>query len=135
VSLDYYLGGQVVVVEEDVQGRVVRQVERMVLGALPCNLDVRLGNNDMTKAEIIEVQAERAKVFWRVYYSDNNSTETDVGSVEFSAFDPDATLVTFHSAHRLNMPLGIHIDNSVVKLVLNTYFLDHIAHYRELVSR
>ena len=130
--LAYYIGGEVRVVEEDGQGRATRQIERMVLSPLPCDMDMRLGNNDMTKAEVIEYGEDWARVNWRVYHSDNNSTEADVGSVAFEAFG-QGTLVTFYSAHRLNAPLGIHIDNAIVQLVLKTYFLDHIEAYRRVV--
>jgi hypothetical protein len=134
VSLAFYLGGEVRVNERDAQGRAVRQHERMVLNPFPCDMDTRLANNDMTKVEVIEYGSDWARVNWRVYYSDNDSTEADVGSVEFSAHDARSTRVTFHSAHRLNAPLGIHIPNDVVRAVLKGYFLDHIRRYAQLVG-
>ncbi len=134
IKLAYYIGGEVAVDQQDPQGRAVRQVERMVLSPFPCAIDLRIGNNDMTKAEVIEYGTERAKVFWRVYFSDNDSTEADVGSVEFSAYDASSTLVTFHSAHRLNAPGGVHIPTDAVELALKTYFLDHIAKYAQVVK-
>ncbi|MBI5536964.1 MAG: hypothetical protein HY898_29860 [Deltaproteobacteria bacterium] len=133
--LGYYIGGEVRVNQQDAQGRAIRQVERMVLSPLPCGADLRLGNNDMTKAEVIVYGADRAKVYWRVYFSDNDSTESDVGSVEFQSYDADRTLVRFHSAHRLNAPLGVHISNDIVQVVLQTYFLDHIDHYAKIVLK
>ncbi len=133
VQLAYYLGGEVFVYEEDAQNRAVRQVERMVLSPIKIDMDLRLGNMDMTKVEVIQYEADRAKVYWRVYYSDNNSTETDVGSVEFMRYDDASTLVIFHSAHRLNAPGGIHLPNDIVQYSLQTFFLDHAEHYDELV--
>jgi hypothetical protein len=133
INLAYYLGGQLLVIEED-QGLAVKQVERMVLSPFECDMDTRLGNMDMTKTEVIRYYSGRAKVYWRVYHSDNNSTEADVGSVEFSQYDEFSTLVTFHSAHRLNAPLGIHISNDLVQVTLQTYFLEHIRHYADLVG-
>jgi len=134
IHLQYYVGGEVQVVETDSAGRATEQSERMVLSPFPCDMDTRLGNNDMTKAELIEYDDRGAKVRWRVYYSNNDSTEADVGSVEFRAQDA-GTRVTFFSAHRLNAPLGIHISTSIVQVVLQTYFLDHIEAYRRYVSK
>ncbi len=105
----------------------------MVLSPFPCDWDVPLTNMDMTKVEVIEYGADQAVVYWRVMYSDNDSTETDVGSVTFARHD-DGTLITFHSAHRLNAPGGIHIPNDVVQWVLRTFFVEHIIHYGEIVD-
>jgi len=106
----------------------------MVLSAFPCNADTRLGNMDMTKAEWIYYYADGALVYWRVYHSDNNSVEADVGTVEFWSYDASTTLVVFHSAHRLNAPLGIHISNTLVRPTLEWFFLRYIDRYREIVG-
>lgn len=134
VELAHYLGGEVIVYQTDGQDRPVRQLERMVLSPFPCDWDVPLTNMDMTKVEVIKYTPDKAVVYWRVMYSDNNSTETDVGSVTFERYDDSSTLVTYHSAHRLNAPAGIHIPNDIVKWVLKTFFLEHIFHYRDIVQ-
>lgn len=134
IELAHYLGGEVIVYETDDQNRAVRQLERMSLSPFPCDVDVPLTNMDMTKVEVIVYEPDRAIVYWRVMYSNNDSTETDVGSVEFKKYDEGSTLVTFHSAHRLNMPGGLHIPNDVVELVLKTFFIEHIQHYADLVE-
>ncbi len=133
VELAYYLGGEVIVYEEDELGRAVRQAERMVLSPIKIDMDLRLGNMDMTKVEVIQYGADSTKVYCRVYFSDNDSTETDVGSVEFIRYDEASTLVVFHSAHRLNAPGGIHLPNDLVRYSLQTFFLDHAEHYADLV--
>ncbi len=133
VELAFYLGGELIVYEEDAQGRAVRQAERMVLSPLKIDMDLRLGNMDMTKVEVIRYEADRVKVYWRVYFSDNDSTEADVGSVELIRHDESSTLVVFHSAHRLNAPGGIHLPNDIVQYSLQTFFLDHAEHYADLV--
>lgn len=134
IKLDHYLGGELIVYEEDDPGRPVRQLERMVLSPFPCDWELPLTNMDMTKVEVVVHEEDRAKVYWRVMYSDNNSTEADVGSVAFISYDDESTLVEFHSAHRLNAPAGIHIPNDVVELVLKTFFLEHIDHYGDVVN-
>lgn len=134
INLDHYLGGEVLVYETDLQGRAVRQLERMVLSPFPCDWESTLSNNDMTKVEVIDHSADRAVVYWRVMYSNNNSTETDVGSVAFSRYDETSTLMTFHSAHRLNAPGGIHIPNDIMQPALENTFLDFIGKYKEIVE-
>ena len=94
-NLAHYLGGELVRME-GVEGG---QYERMVLSALSWDLDYDPVNNDMTKAEIVVHDDDRAEVYWRVYHSDNDTTEADVGSVRFGRYDDDSTLVMFHSAH------------------------------------
>ncbi len=134
VELAHYLGGEVIVYETDALDRPTRQLERMVLSPFPCDWDIPLTNMDMTKVEVIEYAPDQAVVYWRVMYSDNDSTETDVGSVTFERYADGGTLITFHSAHRLNAPGGIHIPNDVVQWVLKTFFLEHIVHYGEIVD-
>jgi hypothetical protein len=135
IELDHYLGGEVKIYETDEQGRAVRQLERMVLSPFPVvDIENKLTNNDMTKVEVIEYAEDHATVFWRVMYSNNNSTETDVGSVDFRAYNDSSTLVTFHSAHRLNAPGGIHVPNDLLRIALKMTFGDFIAHYRKLVE-
>jgi len=134
VNLDQYLGGEVRIYEEDGAGRAVRQLERMVLSPFFCDWESALSNNDMTKVEVIRYTADSAKVYWRVMHSDNGSTETDVGSVEFRTWDAGSTLVTFHSAHRLNAPGGLHLPNEVIALALGPTFLGDLELYRSLVE-
>jgi hypothetical protein len=134
VNLDHYLGGEVMVVERDGQGRVVRQAERMVLSPFPCDAESPLSNQDMTKVEEIVWTADEVTVYWRVMYSDNGSTETDMGRVAFARYDDSSTLVTFHSAHRLRTAIGTVIPNSLVELTLSPFFSDHVREYREIVT-
>ncbi len=127
-------GGRNVVYEKDNQGRPIRQVERMVLSSLPGDINIELLNNDMAKVEVIEYDERRAKVYWRVFYSDNGSTETDIGSVEFKAYDSISTQVTFHSAHRVNLASKIPLNPSILGGLLTSAFMDHLLHYEKLVT-
>jgi len=123
-KLRQYIGGQVRVVEKNALGLPVRQVERMVLCA-------PLQNQDMTKAEQIEYAVGRSTVYWRVYHSDNGTTEADLGKLEMIAYDTGSTLLTFHSAHRLRMS-GVLIPNWIVRPMLKETFLGHLRHYQHL---
>lgn len=133
-KLAQYLGGEVRVVEKNSARRAVRQVERMVLSPFHTSFESSLTNQDMTKVESIVYEPSRSVVYWRVLFSDNGSTEEDLGSVEFKASGRNATVVTFHSAHRLNMAGSIHIDNELVTGSLSDLFLAHLRHYRDLLQ-
>lgn len=135
IQLDHYLGGEVRVYETDTRGRATRQLERMVLSPFPCDYESTLSNNDMTKVEVIDYGSDWGTVYWRVMFSDNDSTEVDVGSVDFRAYDSGHTQITFHSAHRLNAPGGIHIPSHVLEPALRQTFLDFVRHYRDQVER
>ncbi|OGR40544.1 MAG: hypothetical protein A2X29_09545 [Elusimicrobia bacterium GWA2_64_40] len=130
LNIAHRLGGEVLVTEKGADGRVVRQLERMVLSGVPCAaVNLSLTNQDMTKAEIIRYGKDSAKVYWRVYRSDNGSTKVDVGSVEFRTYGESSVLVTFHSAHRLR---GLEFLPGVAKRVLSQTFLDHARRYRDI---
>jgi hypothetical protein len=88
----------------------------------------------MTKVEVIVYESDRSTVYWRVMYSDNDSTVTDVGSVEFSAYDSFSTLITFHSAHALNGPLSIPIPLSVLAPALSSTFLGFTQNYVDMIA-
>ncbi|MDP7113010.1 MAG: hypothetical protein QGH45_13650, partial [Myxococcota bacterium] len=138
LNLDHYLGGELLPLD-GVEGG---QYERMVLAALPCDIDVDLVNNDMTKAEIVRVKADRAEVYWRVYHSDNDSTESDVGSVVFERYDDSSTLVVFHSAHVIKalggyidlVPSGIWGVEDAMLDAVSDMFVDFVAHYQDLAG-
>lgn len=134
VQLSGWLGGEVRVYQTDANGWVTHQLERMVLSPYPLTIETPLTNNDMTKVEVIAYTADSAKVYWRVRHSDNGSTETDIGFVEFRAWDAETTAVTFHSAHRLRALGGLHIPNGLVTLALGMTFEEFVDHYRSLVS-
>ncbi|HLE10447.1 MAG: hypothetical protein A2504_16040 [Bdellovibrionales bacterium RIFOXYD12_FULL_39_22] len=125
MQLSEYRGGEVRVVERDSEGRPIRQIERMVLPF----------NQDMTKAEIINYGTNFSEICWRVYYSDNGSTDADLGSVQFRSFGPENTLVTFHSAHKMRTILRIPVARVIAGPMLRKTFLEHLENYRYIVTR
>lgn len=120
-NLAGYLGGEVNVLKKNEQLRATHQIERMVLKAPFKNLD-------MTKSEIIEYENDKSKVYWRVFHSDNETTISDIGYVEFSQSKSGGTIVTFQSAHKLYLP------NSMVKFSLANTFMDHLRKYKKIVG-
>jgi hypothetical protein len=120
--LSGYLGGEVLVLKRDGQSRATHQIERMVLRAPIRNLD-------MTKSEVIVYDSDRATVYWRVFHSDNGTTRSDIGCVEFAGIDSKSTMVTFQSAHRLYVP------NFLVKWSLASTFMRHLENYKKIASK
>lgn len=132
-KIAHHLGGEIRVVEKDPAGRAVRQLERMVLSGVPfADMNFDPVNQDMTKAEIILYGKDGAKVYWRVYHSDNGSTKADVGSVEFRSYGDNSVLVTFHSAHKIR---GLELVPPVAKSILEKTFLDHARRYQAIAER
>ncbi len=133
--LNGLLGGDVKVNKSDEQGRPIRQIERMVFAPIPELLVDTIFNMDMTKVEIIQYDQDRNIVFWNVKFSDNGTTENDIGYVEFRKYSDESTLVTFHSAHRLNWPLiKKPIKHELVRPQLEKIFLGHLKKYLTVVN-
>lgn len=130
IRLDHYLGGEVVVYETDNEGRVTHQLERMVLTALPCEIEAPMLNMDMTKVEEIRYTEDSSIVYWRVMYSDNDSTVSDVGTISFWRHNSNQTMIEFHSAHVIQSPLGI-IPPLFLHGALSGFFSDHVNYYRD----
>lgn len=131
--LAHYLGGELRTVEVDSIGRPKRQIERMVLSGLPFDLNVNFANQDMTKTEILIYGPTSTAVFWKVYHSDNDSTLTDLGKVEFRSYPQDSlkSLVTFYSAHKIQA-LGVEIPSPLTQILLKKAFLDHLKQYKRI---
>jgi hypothetical protein len=85
-------------------------------------------NLDMTKSEIIEYGKNIATVYWRAFHSDNETTRSDIGYVEFSQSKSGDTVVTFQSAHKLYLP------NFVTRVSLANTFMDHLRKYKNIIA-
>jgi len=116
-------GGEVRQIPTESESKSRYQAERMILA---------LGN-DMTKAEIIETTDKSASVFWRVYYSDNNSTLSDLGKLEITALGDKKIKMVFHSAHDLKFYGLMRLPKFMVHSGLRRTFLDHLRKYKKTV--
>jgi len=121
--LSGWKGGEVKQIPNKSEKNSRYQAERMVLA---------LGN-DMTKAEITETTDSSASVFWRVYYSDNGSTLSDIGKLEITALGEKKIKVIFHSAHDLKFYGLIKLPNFMVRPGLERTFLEHLRKYKKSV--
>lgn len=108
------------------QNVIYKQVERMVLAGFGQNMD-------MTKVEVIEYDSDKVTVFWRVRASDNQTTDSDIGLLEIAKHSANATLVTFHSAHRLRL-FGAALPSTFIHRSIGKAFLQHLARYNAITE-
>jgi uncharacterized protein (DUF362 family) len=99
-----YLGGVVVPVERDAQGRVVRQVERNLYLPQPNYLVLWKGQPiDVGKLEVVDRADGCHRMYWKTVVSENGSAVYDDGIVTFTA-DAGGTRVTFFGRQRFVLP-------------------------------
>lgn len=122
--LSGWKGGEIKEVNDVTLKNSKYQTERMVLG---------LGN-DMTKAEIIEKSDSKISVFWRVYFSDNGSTLSDVGKLDIISIDKNKIKIIFHSAHDLKFYGLLRLPKSIIQKGLKQTFLKHLKQYKKVVE-
>ncbi|WP_146103797.1 hypothetical protein [Nonomuraea solani] len=102
-----YLGGCVVPVATDEDGRVVWQAERNLYLPQPNYLAMFGGDViDVCKLESIRYEPGRRKISWRTVRSPNGSALFDDGSVTFAAADGGRrTTITVRVRQRFTLPL------------------------------
>ncbi|MBU1218377.1 hypothetical protein KKF34_15265 [Myxococcota bacterium] len=122
-NLEGYKGGEIIKVSSS--RKEVRQIERMVLS----------GGNDMTKVEIIKYHENRMTVYWRVYWSDNSSTVSDVGRLDVYEVVPGELRISFLSAHDVRYHGLFRLPGFLLRWGLENTFLGHLKHYRKILSR
>jgi hypothetical protein len=115
-----------------------RQVERMVMRMPGKDLD-------MTKVETLsDIKDEKGalngqRVRWEVLKSDNGTVVTDTGTLRFERFG-DKTLVTWHSAHKLDkFPLVQALApkmaaDAATGAILTDFFARQIVQYRQVAG-
>lgn len=80
-----YLGGVIVPVERDAQGRAVRQAERNLYLPQPNYLVLAGGLPiDVTKIETVRYEADTHSLYWKTLHSENGSAQADDGIARFS---------------------------------------------------
>ena len=100
-----YLGGVVVPLARDAQGRSVRQAERNLYLPQP-NWLVLYGGQpiDVTKIEVVEYAARRHRLYWQTIRSENGSAAVDDGIATFAA-TRGGTRVTITGRQQFTLPL------------------------------
>ncbi len=128
-----YLGGEILVLERDVSGRPLRQVERNLYlpqpnylawwGALPI---------DVSKIESVLYDADRYRMYWKTIKSENGSARFDDGIIEFRAAGCE-TLVTVFGRQLFALPAAL--DPAALERTpqLKAQLIEHA--YRQFFSR
>ncbi len=103
-SMNDYIGGVVLPVARDAQGRVVRQVERNLYLPQPNYLVLYQGQPiDVSKIETCDYTESRHRMYWKTIKSENGSATHDDGVVSFSRSDK-GTLVQVVGRQLFTLP-------------------------------
>ncbi len=121
-----YIGGLVIQVQKDGQGRVTHQMERNLYLPQPNYLALYQGKNiDVSKLELVRYGAHEQKMFWKTVKSENGSAKFDDGTVRFIRLESGETLVSIFGRQQFTLPWFwevINLDNyPALKHVLVTH--------------
>jgi len=110
-----YIGGQIIPVQQDKQGRVTHQVERNLYLPQPNYLVFYQGQDiDVSKLEYFRYGDDQQQMLWQTVKSENASASYDDGIVRFIRHGEDATLVSIFGRQQFTLPLFwqiVDLDN------------------------
>jgi hypothetical protein len=102
--MNAYLGGILLPLAHDDDGRPVRQAERNIYLPQPNYLVLYQGKPiDVSKLEVVQYQINRQRLFWKTIKSENGSATYDDGIATFER-TPDGTRVTFTGRQQFTLP-------------------------------
>lgn len=121
-----YIGGMIIQIRKDDQGRVTHQLERNLYLPQPNYLALYQGKNiDVSKLEFIRYRGDEQKMFWKTVKSENGSAQFDDGTVRFSRLENGKTVISIFGRQQFTLPLFwevINLDNyPVLKQMLVTH--------------
>lgn len=106
-----YLGGVVVELQSDDEGRSIRQAERNLYLPQPNYLALSGGKPiDVCKLEIVEYGPDRHRLYWKTIASPNASADYDDGIVTFDRTDTGTAVTIFGRQLFTLPPLWAAID-------------------------
>lgn len=110
-----YIGGQIMPLKKDRQGRVTHQIERNLYLPQPNYLVFYQGQDiDVSKLEYIRYRQDRQQMLWRTVKSENGSATYDDGMVRFIRAGAEATRVSIFGRQQFTLPLFwqiVDLDN------------------------
>ena len=138
-----YIGGRIVPVERDANGRVIRQAERNLYLPQPNYLVLYQGKPiDVSKIEICDYTQNRHRMCWKTVLSENQSAVHDDGMVTFSRVGAGTrisivgrqlfTLPPFWQALDLNLAPGLKAG--LVTHAYKSFFDRTCANFEALVE-
>jgi len=138
-----YLGGTIVQVARDTQGRVTHQAERNVYLPQPNYLALSGGDViDVSKLEFVEYSADQHRMCWKTIFSENASADYDDGMVTF-AREGDQTSVTIFGRQLFTLPAlwqAINLDlvpslkRRLVSEAYQTFFQRTFSNFEALLE-
>jgi len=138
-----YIGGVVVPVERDAEGRVVRQAERNLYLPQPNYLVLYQGKPiDVSKIEVCDYTDRRHRMYWKTIQSENDSATADDGIVSFTR-SARGTLVSVIGKQRFTLPpfwqtfdlsLWPEMKQALVTHAYKTFFDRTLANFEALVE-
>lgn len=110
-----YIGGQIIPVKQDHEGRVTHQVERNLYLPQPNYLVFYQGQDiDVSKLEYFRYGEDQRQMLWRTVKSENRSATYDDGMVRFIRSGPEETTVRIFGRQQFTLPLFwqiVDLDN------------------------
>jgi uncharacterized protein (DUF362 family) len=138
-----YLGGVVVPLGHDQEGRPVRQAERNIYLPQPNYLVLYRGQPiDVSKLEVVEYSADRRRLYWKTIASENGSATHDDGIATFEQA-AEGTRVTIIGRQLFTLPLFWQvfdlnlvpaIKSMLVTHAYSTFFDRTMANFEALVE-
>jgi hypothetical protein len=132
-----YIGGSLVTVAEDNQGRVRMQAERNLYLQQP-NWIVLFGGDiiDVEKIQLLEYLDDRQTIYWRTVSSPNDSAQYDDGRVSFIRSSNGCMRVEIFTRQKFSLPLFFQVmridlfpgmRDSIVENVYRNFFERTVA--------
>ena len=139
-----YLGGVVVPLAHDAEGRPVRQAERNIYLPQPNYLVLYQGKPiDVSKLEVVAYELDRRKLYWKTIGSENGSATADDGIATFER-TRDGTRVSIVGRQSFTLPLFWQVFDlnlvpelkaALVTHAYRTFFDRTMANLEALVER
>jgi len=103
-----YLGGRIVVVARDKQGRTTRQAERNIYLPQPNYIAFSGGQViDVCKLSVVRHRADSCAIWWRTVRSPNRSALYDDGTVAFSDAGDGRTRIVIRGRQQFTLPAAM----------------------------
>lgn len=138
-----YLGGVVVPLAHDAEGRPIRQAERNIYLPQPNYLVLYQGQPiDVSKLEVVEYGTGRCRLYWKTISSENGSATHDDGIATFERV-ADGTCITIVGRQQFTLPLFWQVFDldlipdlkaMLVTHAYRTFFDRTIANFEALVE-
>lgn len=121
-----YIGGLIVSVQQDSEGRTTHQIERNLYLPQPNYLVLFQGQEiDVTKLEYIRYDSDQQKIFWKTVLSENGSASYDDGSVQFRRMENGEVHISIFGRQQFTLPLFWQLVDLDRYPILKNFLVTH----------